>query len=542
MNKCRILGLVILILMGWGTTKVLTAQVQLPSEEVQVVRDFDARLASTERLLLNPEMPPMDTTKLAYNFAIQGRQLEYDYQPPQIRALGMGRADVEPSYSSYLRAGYGVPNSPLADAYTHFGGENYSLYADGQHYSVNNRNSIENQIVGRTHIGLGGEYVFSPSFAVKSNLNYDNLINDLYGYDSEVDSFSQEEAARRFNRFQADISFLSKENNSWGLGYQFTANYQRTSDNVMASENKYDLSTDISWNITEKQSFTLGAKAVFINFSDSITEEQNLNIYALNPKYSYTNGRFLAEAGVYFGSGNGTFIFPDIHLEYGLLEDQVIAYAGSSGSIQGQGFSLLTERNPYFINTMDSLYTLEEWRLYAGAKGRYQKLTYALNLAYQNFTNLAFFTPAIEDSRVFSAIYEDGNTFDISLSLQYPITEKLTTSLLLNKKFISLDSLAEPIHTPTFTIDLRTEYVTLSDNLQLWLDVRYQNGVNFIDTESQFDQLGSLFDVSLGADYYFSKHWGVFVHGYNLANNTRQRWNQYPIIGRNILGGIIMRF
>jgi hypothetical protein len=191
---------------------------------------------------------------------------------------------------------------------------------------------------------------------------------------------------------------------------------------------------------------------------------------------------------------------------------------------------------------MDSLYALNEWNIYGGVKGRYQKVNYALHLAYQNFSNLAFFTPAVKDTRVFDAIYENGSVFDLSLNLSYPITENWTTSLLLNKKFFTLDSLSEPIHTPTFTMDFRTEYLTLSDNLQLWLDIRFQNGVDFRNTDAEFDQLGSLFDLSLGADYFFSEHWGVFAHGYNLANNTRQRWNQYPIIGRNLLGGIIMRF
>lgn len=543
-NHSMIRLLAILHLSGFWIVSSCLAQVQLPAEEVQVVRDFDARLASAERLLMNPQLPPFDTTQVSYDFRIRDRQLDYDYQPPEIRALGMGRAELEESYSSYLRAGYGTPKSPLADAFTSFRGNNYQLYAEGNHYSVDNRNTLENQIIGRTHLGVGGEYVFSPAFFIDGHLNYDHLINDLYGYDHEVDSFSREDAARRFNQFQADFSLGSKESNSWGLKYKLKTAYQNTSDNLLASENQFRLLGDLSWEITDNQSFELEAQAQFINFTDSISDDAiGLNIYSLKPTYSYLADKFSARVGLFFGSANeATLIFPEIHAQYSVLEDQVIAYMGSTASLQAQGFSQLTRRNPYFTNTMDSLYATRQWEIYAGAKGRYNQLKYNLQAAYQNFSNLAFFTPNFADTRFFDAFYESGSAIDISLNLKYPVTENLTTTLTLNQKIFSLDSLESPIHTPTFTADFRTEYATLSDKLDLWFEIRFQNGVDYFDSENEIDQLDGLFDLSLGADYFFAEHWGVFVHGYNLTNNTRQRWNQYPIIGRNILGGIIMRF
>ena len=542
MNKSIALVSWALIFFGTGSSLSVMAQVQLPSEEVQVVRDFDARLASSERLLIYPALPSMDTTQLSYDFSIKGRQLEYNYEPPQIRALGIGRPTQETTYSSFLRAGYGMPQSPLFDGYSSFRGDKYKLFAEGNHYQVNNRNNVENQIIGQTQLGLGGGYVFSPFFAVDGALKYDYWVRDLYGYDAEIDSFSQDEAARRFNIFQADISVSSPQKNSWGLGYEFQLDFRNTSDNVEAKENKTHLGGTISWDISEKQSFNLHAQGLFLNFSDSTGASPRLNVYTLRPTYAYRAGNISASAGIYLASGNANFFFPEVHLEYGLLENQVIAYAGSQAAVEDQGFSRLSSRNPYFTNTMDSLYVLENWEIYGGVKGRFQQLAYNFNLAYQNFKNLAFFTPKVNDTRVFDAFYESGSVFDLSLNLKYPLTDRLTGSLIINQKFFSLDSLAGPLLTPTFTADFRTDYVALSSKLHLWMEARFQQGVEYLNREAELDRLGNLFDVSLGADYYFTEHWGIFVHGYNLSNNTRQRWTRYPIIGRNILGGLLVRF
>jgi len=542
MNKMKsIPGIIFCLAICIGHFPIF-GQTQLPSEEVQVVRDFDARLASAERITVNPALPPIDTTQLSYDFTIQERQLAYDYQPPQIRALGMGRSELDESIGSYLRLGYGVPGSPLADAFTRFRGDKYQAYAEGNHYSVDNRNSVENQIVGRTHLGLGGEYIFHPSLFVGADLQYDYRVNDLYGYDQEIDSFSREDAARRFNIFQANITLGSKEQSSMGLSYAVHLGYQNTSDNILANENQYRLSGNLAWEITESQSFEILGETQFISFSDSISEEQTLNIFSVTPRYRYIGNNFSTTIGLFMGSGNGnSIIFPEIHAQYAVLEDRVIAYLGSSGSLEGQGFSHLTTRNPYFQNTMDSLYAFRQWEIFTGAKGRVQQLEYNLELSYQNFKNRAFFTPNLTDTRLFQAFYESGSVVNLSLNLNYPVKENLTTSLILNQKFFSLDSLDSPIHIPTFTADWRTEYSTFSDRLSLWLEIRFQNGVDFVNAENEYDQLESLFDLSMGADYYIGKNWGLFVHAYNLSNNTRQRWQQYPIIGRNILGGVVLR-
>ena len=542
MNKQSIFGQGIFSLVLAALPILVFAQ-GLPDEEVLVEQSFDARLSSAERFLLNPEFPPLDTTKLDYTFAIRERQLDYQYQPPEIRALGVGRAEPSISYSHYLRAGYGVPGNPLLDAFTSSRGKRGGWYAKGSHFGIDNRSDIENQYISKTKFGVGGEYILSPMFFIDGDIDYSYRANDLYGYDHKVDSFSREDARRRYNIFKANLGLGSKESNAMGIGYYLNASYQNTSDNLSASDDDISVLGQLNWSLTENQKISVQGEGQFVTFTDSLANELTANVYGLRSAYSYSNSTFSTSLGFYLGSGGDeSLFFPELDIHYRVLEDKLIGFLGTRASLSPQNFTHLTSRNPYFSSTMDSIYLLNQWEVYGGVKGKFQDIHYMLEMAYQNFENLAFYTQKPIDTRFFNAIYESGSIFDLSLYASYSPVERLTTSITLNGKFFSLDSLESPIHTPTFTIDFRTDYQLFSESLNLWLDLRYQNGVDYIDSENEVQSLDNLFDLSLGADYFIGENWGVFLNANNIFDNTRERWVQYPVIGRNFSGGVLFRF
>ena len=62
---------------------------QLETEEVDVIKNFDARLLDSERTVVEPELPPLDTTtkRQTYNFITKTTEVEY--LPPKIRPIAM---------------------------------------------------------------------------------------------------------------------------------------------------------------------------------------------------------------------------------------------------------------------------------------------------------------------------------------------------------------------------------------------------------------------------------------------------------------------
>ena len=117
----------------------------------------------------------------------------------------------------------------------------------------------------------------------------------------------------------------------------------------------------------------------------------------------------------------------------------------------------------------------------------------------------------------------------------------------VSQSFFSLDREEKPWHLPAFNVNVGARYTTTLDakketKLILRGDFFLENGVPYRDDDGNAQSLNGLFDISLGADFFFTKNIGGFVQVNNLANNKRERWHRYPTFGINAMLGIVARF
>ena len=110
------LPLILIFSIGLAGMVTLSAQDNLPSEQVQVIKNFEARLADANKLPVTPSLPPADTTTLRYNYRLQPKSLSLEYEAPTIRPLGIKTEKQDPGYDGLIQAGYGYPNAPYAYA------------------------------------------------------------------------------------------------------------------------------------------------------------------------------------------------------------------------------------------------------------------------------------------------------------------------------------------------------------------------------------------------------------------------------------------
>lgn len=534
--------LISFILISLSAKGILNAQVNLPSEEVEVVKSFDARLANAERLAMKPQLPPFDTSTLDYDFTINQRTIDPTYQPPAIKALGMSSPPRSEFYNGYIRAGYGLPSSPLADFHYTFDNQDIFMIAfDGSHYSVDNTNNREHQFLMENDATVTTKYIVSDGLAINGGIEYSLDRYDLYGYDSEVDSFAQSEAERGFQSIGVHAGIENPMPKKLGLDYQLDLHFRNHEDTRSATENSIGATAEITKWFNEKNPLTLRMGAINSSFADSL--EAALTNYFVEPTFSFYKDNWSAKIGGQVASGNGEiYIYPVVNLQIRVLDSRVVAFAGSKGQLTSLNFFALSTRNPYLNTDMDSLYNTSLLDIYGGIKGEVNHLSYQVKASYQIAENLPFFLPDVQDSRLFNLIVDNGSIIELSASAAYHINERLNLSASVTQQFFSLDTLEAAFHMPTLTIDSRAEYSLLKGDLKLWAGITYQNGVPFLTNDAEVDRLGSLVDISAGADYYFEDRFGVFVHGYNLMNNTRERWQAYPIVGTNVLGGVMMRF
>ena len=78
----------IVFALAMSMTFGLTAQDSgLPSEQVDVVKEFEAKLKNVERLKITPTLPPIDTTSRRLTYFIPEQEINLEYAAPKIRPL-----------------------------------------------------------------------------------------------------------------------------------------------------------------------------------------------------------------------------------------------------------------------------------------------------------------------------------------------------------------------------------------------------------------------------------------------------------------------
>ncbi|TXB61593.1 hypothetical protein [Phaeodactylibacter luteus] len=523
----------------------------LPAEEVDIIKSFDARLGDANRFQLDPSLPPLDTATRRLDYRVFSKTLPVEYLPPKIRPLAMRREKMEEGYDGYVKLGGGFPASFLGQGFYHLGNdETFSLDLFADHHSANNSQNVENQRFSWTTGGVDGTYYFDQGFAVNTKLAYTSDAVFYYGYNEvaealeETISFDKEEVRQRFGIFDAEASIYNSARTEADFNYHAGFKAYLMNDSYSASrENGFDLRIGGTKWFDDTHPLSIELQTDFTGYDDT-EGDQDLNNFFLRPNFTYHAERFRAKVGLNLASNNDIFtFFPDIEVTAVLVEGVVNAYVGTDGTLQKNNFRNLANYNPFISSPLrirNSLY----YRYYGGVKGHVEGIDYDFQASYKAIDDLATFRlldPFSETPR-FDVVYDDGSIITIKGSLTAPLFEGFEIIGAFSQNIYDLDNEEKPWHLPALTVNVGGRYTTLENKLTVRGDFFLENGVPFVNAEGEADNLNALFDVSLGAEYYFSERFGGFVQLNNLANNRRERWFRYPTFGINALAGIMVRF
>ena len=210
MRKNIINGLFYFIFLGLPLVGI-QAQEDLPSEEIEIFQEFDARLIDTEKHPFSPALNASEfqKNKLQYNILTPPQQVEYE--APRIKPLAMKRDKEAQQYAGYLKGGAGIPKAVIGEL-------GYSTLINGEHpisigaeyFQLNNSADIDNQYNSRLGIDLNGGYLMPQGLGVYGNIAYDKRRYRYFGYEQADTTFLPEEVAQDYNNF--DIGFLLKNN------------------------------------------------------------------------------------------------------------------------------------------------------------------------------------------------------------------------------------------------------------------------------------------------------------------------------------------
>lgn len=539
--------LILFILMGYG----LSAQPDLPTGEVEVIKNFDARLLDTEKLKIIPELPPLDTVTQRLIYNIPDKSITLEYLPPKIRPVALRATKVPPANKGYAKLGYGIPNSPYAEiGYRLFQDDKLEIGAYGKHHSANFKD-IPHQRFSNSEVNVSGNLYLDEGVAVNGKIGFSRDELHFYGRpESEQNIPTREQIRQHFNLFDLGVKVFNSARTQGDINYEAGIDFYTLSDNYASSENAFDLRIGGTKWIDETHAASIFLRTDFTNFED--TAKQKLNNFFLQPSFTFHGEVFKVKLGLNLASHDDNYYFlPDIEASANILGSQLAAFVGAKGDLHKNSFKNLAAYNP-FILSRQLLENNKYFHYYGGVRGNIRGINYSGQVGYKTTDNLALFLnddPAIfnnidglYDPARFHVVYDSVNIFNIQITASADIMEGLNLLGTLSSNVFDTKNQDKAWHLPALEANFTAKYQVLNSDLSLRGELYIANGVPYLDENLNQDNLNALFDISAGAEYQISEMFGAFLDVNNLFANKRERWYRYPTYGINVLAGITAKF
>jgi len=519
----------------------------LPTGEVDVIDEFEARLIDAERFVVNPLLPSLDTNKRALNYQIINKALQVQYLPPSIRPLRVSPPAMSPIYNGFARIGAGFPTALYLDAAYDFVNEESPIKVgiDLFHNSADNKGKVENQKFSNSLAQLNATYFNDLGFALQGNLGYQNDVVHFYGYNDLDDDFdteltyAEDDVKQNFSNFFFSGKLFNTQATVADIDYGAGIDFYSLQDNYAARETGYVIKGNLTKWLQEKHPITVNLILDFTSYQD--TAKQSLNNYFLQPSYAFHGDQFKVKVGLNLASHEDEFyFFPDIEASANVIENLVTAFVGATGGIQKNNFRNLTDYNPFLVSRIQVENTYTN-KYYGGIKGEFMGFDYRAQVSYEDVDNLALFVKNQDSIPRFNVMYDTASIITLAAEISFPIFENLLISGSIAQRVYSLEREDKPWHLPSLSLNVGATYTMLDDKLRLQGEVFMENGVP-VPTSDGSKNLNALLDISGSAEYMFTETIGGFVRVNNLLNNRRQRWQHYPVLGLNGVIGLSARF
>lgn len=522
---------------------------EVPSQSQDVIKNFDAKLLETERINVNPVLPAVDTTTKAQTYSIPNKVLNVDYTAPKMRPVAIKTEKLPPQYKGYAKAGYGLPNSPYLEGAYRFGDpKKYLVGLKVKHHSADNGKALENQSFAMTNAEANGTFYAQAGVAVDAKLGYDNNTRQYYGYD-HVKSYQKIDTKQFFNTISAGAKVYNSARTVADFNYALGLNFYNMNDNYSNKETDFNIKAEATKWFSDKHPLSIVLRTEFTALSPGSDKTQNLNNIYLNPSFTFKGEGFSIRAGANLVSHKDVFTpLPDIEAAANIAGNQLQAFAGWKGDFLKNTYKNLTNYNPFILPDSFGIQNTIKTEYYGGVKGSISLFDYSAQVGWSNNKNLALFVSDSTDKyRRFDVVYDTVKIFNIRGAITMHPIKDLELVATASQNIYTANNQAAAWGLPSTDINVSAKYNVVSKGNQTAVakaSLFVQNGVPYKNKNSSdgISRLNPLFDINIGGEYWFSKNIGAFLDINNLLNLKRERWQNYPNFGLNILGGFTARF
>jgi hypothetical protein len=514
---------------------------------VTITSAFKPSLKNAAKINFTAASTYVDSSRTTVTYAVPAQNLFFSYQPVPIKPLAL---PVDTGFhwqnDHSIRAGLGNFNTFLLAGSFSFGDGIKSNTIVNADYLSNKGDLFAQQYA---KLGLSVLSVFNTNNNNEwtTKATYKNTTRYFYGFEPSSLSFKKEDLLQRFNEAGIEVGLRNKKANAFNISYSSKLSLKYFADNRQGKEYNAILDAPLRKSFANKFAIELGIVAdiasTSIPFIPSTLKITN-NLFYVSPSVQFQSSVFKLNAGLRPSWDNGKYeTLPNITAEAKVGETGLLVEAGWVGYFQKNGYRSLTDINPWIAQPTNLLNTKigEQYAGIRGAAGNH--ITYRGRLSFMRMNNQPLFPNQAGDGKAFNVFFEpELDVLQIHGEIGYTLQEKLSLlGGLTYRQFTSLQTAEKAWGLLPLEITGALRWKMFKD-LQLKADVFLWDGSHYRSRSLTTLKLDPAADINIGAEFSVMPKLNLWVQLNNVLNNKYRRWNQYEVLGLNVLGGVVYSF
>jgi hypothetical protein len=513
-------------------------------QTIDITSSYKPILRNAVKINLSATPLSADTSRprLAYN--IPAQNLFFAYQPISLKPLSLTQdTGLQLGIRNYVKVGYGNFTTPYVDAAVSFGDGRKSLLNLYGNY-ISSKGKIENQDFSELQLKGTGSY-FTPKNEVYGSAGINARQYYQYGYNHALHTYPKDSVSRKYQDFFVSAGLRNTTVNSFDVNYDPNITAHVFSRENKVNESSLIINAPVEKKFSESVSFKVTGTANITSLTNNVTTVNTSitnNLFQIAPELAYYSDKFTFHGGVTPSWDNGVLsVLPNVYGEAQLQHKVFLVQAGWVGRFINNSFRSLSTYNPYMADPT-FLANTKEVQYYGGIKATVGKhFSFNAKAAFITYNNMPLFINDKKDGKSFTVVNESKMN-DIQLHGDMSMVSQDKFSL-------------------TAALDVNT-YSGLKDNINAWGLIPVQligsfrwNAFKQVLLKADlfaFSQVPAFYnntetktngtDLSAGAEFKINKKFSAWLDLNNILNNKYQRWNNYPVYGLNVIGGIIVHF
>ncbi len=525
---------------------IITNTGKIEVDQVEVIKAFEAKLSDAKRVSVSPKVKAVVPVKKTYDYDITIVPVDIAYPDPTIKPLAMNPDAPKNVDRFFTRLGYGDLSSPYADAsYQYNHGDEYEFIIDAHFYGADDSEIIQNRKFYESSLGIEGGYRVGENNKITLDLdgNYDfrNLYDTLFARTLTDEEFIK----RDILNIGTEVSFQNIETTDAGFDYKVSMRGGMISmkDRLDAFEIRFGGGINTRARFSEKFSLILDADADFYNLDFAATDNSLQRMFTVKPGVQFSIGAVTVKAlADVFVDNNSVNPFVEAEANVSLLDNTLQIYAGADQKIESNSLAVKYENNP-FVSPLatEQLNTIAK-QFYGGVRGKMREfLSFNFATGYEIIKDQRF--DRNNNGALMRQFFDDMNNLFINANVEFKINDHLTIGGIMDQNFFDPETIETAINISAYSYNGYTKFSLLNEKLKIRADINLADKIFWREPITEVLISGNKqLDISLGIDYYITKNIGIWVRGNNLIDREYLMYHYYPGFGRNLLGGITVRF